>query len=307
VIRARLAGAALSLLLLACGGSGPPQTTSSQLPAGFVARAGQDLVSAASVSRIASAQGLPPQQAVSRALSDALFAAAARTSAPPGVASHIERAASARALLEQLNREAGRAGPPTDTELADLVRERWTDLDRPDAVRTVHAIVLDPESARLADARRIAEKIAEAVEPASNGEEFKNLARAVPLEGLEMMVESLPLITSDGRSFEKREGNFVPRGPFDLDFARAANALAAPGQVSPVTRSKFGFHVIRLEERVPGRVVPKTELGRLLGPEVLTRRAARARSDLLERLRKAASVEVDRGANQLTERLLAPP
>ena len=42
----------------------------------------------------------------------------------------IERAAIARSVLEQLSGDARRAGPPTDAELADVLRERWADLDR---------------------------------------------------------------------------------------------------------------------------------------------------------------------------------
>jgi peptidyl-prolyl cis-trans isomerase C len=287
--------------------SGATSSATSQVPAGFAARAGTELISASSVQRIAAAQGLAPAQALDRALSDALFAAAARGSAPLGVASHVERTALARALLEQLESAAIHAGPPTDAEINDLARERWLDVERPDAARTIHAIALvkNPEQAEAA--RRLAEKLAEAVKPATSATEFERLANSVPLDGLEMKVEALPPVTSDGRTFEQRDGRFVAAGTFEPEFARAAVALKTPGELSPITRSRFGFHVIRLEERVAGHVVPKAELAGLLGPDVLTRRAVRVRRELLEQLRSGVVIEVDRGVDELTTRAKVAP
>jgi parvulin-like peptidyl-prolyl isomerase len=122
----------------------------------------------------------------------------------------------------------------------------------------------------------------------------------VPHEGFELKVEPLSAVTADGRTFEKRDAAFLPRGAFDLDFARAASQLTTPGQLSPVIQSAFGFHVIRLEERIPGVAVPKAELPRLLEPEVMTRRAGRARRELLDKLRQGAKIEVDRAHDELT-------
>jgi hypothetical protein len=301
--------AALVALLCSCGGSSAPApaATSSQLPTGAAARVGSQLISTLSVSRIAQAQGLTPARALDHAVSDALLAQAASDSIWPGLAPHIERAALAHGVLEQLKGEATRGGPPTETELAELVKERWLDLDRPDAVRTIHAVVVNDKPERAAAAQRAAEKLAEAVKPATSADEFTRLAKAVPLDGFELKVEPLPPVTSDGRTFEQREGTFLARGNFDPAFARVAGALTTPGQLSPVTQTRFGFHVIRLEERLAGHVVPKSELADLLGPDVLTRRAARARRELLEQLRKARVIEVDRGVDELTARPKVAP
>jgi peptidyl-prolyl cis-trans isomerase C len=308
-IRAAGGGIALAALLAACDGSSSSAApaTRSRLPSGFVARIGADLVSTGSVSRIAAAQGVPPPEALERAASDALWAEAARRSAPVGIANHIERAALARSVLEQLARDAASGGPPSEAELGEVARERWLELERPDAVRTTHAVVLDQQSGADGAARRAAEKVAEAVKSATSAEEFARLAKGVPLDGLELQVEPLPAVSNDGRTFEQREGTRVARGTFDRDFARAANALTVVGQLSPVTRTKFGFHVIRLEERVPGNVVPKSELPKLLAADVVARRAARAKLDLVDQLRKGVIIERDRGIDELTARAKVTP
>jgi peptidyl-prolyl cis-trans isomerase C len=302
-------GVVVLSLLGACGGSSAPApaATASELPTGAAARVGTGLISTATVSRIASAQGLSPTRALNHALSDELFAQAARSSSRPGLVAQIERAALAHGVLEQLRIEATRGGPATEAEVAEVAQERWLDVDRPDAARTIHALVVNDKPEKAGAAQSAAEKLLEAVKPATSAEEFAQLAKAVPLDGFELKVESLPLVTSDGRAFDRRDGGFVARGTFDADFARAAGALTTPGQLSPVTRSRFGFHVIRLEERLAGHVVPRSELAQQLGTEVLTRRAARARRELLERLRKARIIEVDRGVDELTARPKVTP
>lgn len=296
------------LLVVCCSSGGaPPSVTSSSLPVGSAARAGAELVSATTVARIAERQGIAPRAAVDLALSDALFATEARSSLPLGASLSIDRAAAARGLLEQLARDATQAGAPTPAELAELARERWLEFDRPSAVRTTHAVVLNGKPERDAQAHALAEKLAEAVRAAHSEGELIRLANAVPAAGLQIRAEALPFVTADGRIFLRKDDGFkAGQGGFNVDFARAANALQSPGEQSPVVKTSFGYHVIRLEERVPGVVVPEAELSERLAPDVRVRRAGRARRELLDKLRQAAPVQIERAVNELTARVQAP-
>jgi len=58
---------------------------------------------------------------------------------------------------------------------------------------------------------------------------------------------------SDDPASAKRGGElgFFARGKMAREFEKAAFALAAPGDLSGVVRTSFGFHIIRLEERRP--------------------------------------------------------
>jgi hypothetical protein len=294
---------------LGCSGRAPPaRPSAAALPEGQVAAAGAELVSATTIARIVQRQGVAPAAAAAAAVSDALFAQGARERLAVGTARSIERAAVGRSMLEQLSGDARRAGPPSDAELADILRERWPDLDRPEAARTSHAVVLNDKPERDAAAKAVAQKLAEALQGVANGDELIKKAQAFPAEGFEIKAQELPFVTTDGRSFQRREAGFAPTPTrFDLDFARAANALEHPGQLSPVAKSSFGYHVILLEERAPKQVVPKERLPALLAPEVETRRAARARSELLERLHQAAPVQVDRAFDELTGSVKVAP
>jgi hypothetical protein len=306
--RPRAAAASL-LLALACGTrTEPSQPTASTLPPGAVARVAGELVSGSSVERIAAAQGLALKEALARAISDAVLAASGRERLEPGASSSIERAALARALLERLGAEAAAAGPPTEAEITDLLRERWTELDRPAAARTTHAVVINQDPKREADAKALAEALRAELAAATSAEDFMRRAKAVPGQGFDVKSEQLPAITADGRAFERHDKGYaeVPMS-FDRDFARAALMLQRAGELSPVVKTRFGFHVIRLEERIAASALPKTDLLSKLAPEVQTRRAASARRALLEKLRGANAVQIERAVDELTARVRTQP
>jgi peptidyl-prolyl cis-trans isomerase C len=305
--------AASGLLLLAstwaCGTPAEQaRPSSSTLPSGVVARVQDELVSGATAARIAESQGLELQAALSRAVTDALFAAGGRERLAPGVASSLERAAAARALLERFGAEAVAAGAPKDAELAALVKERWAELDRPEAARTTHVVVINDDPARDAAAKAVAEALRAALTAASSSEELVRLSKTVPSQGFDVKAEPLPAITADGRAFERRDQAFmeVPM-TFDLDFARAALQLQQAGELSGVVKTRFGYHLIRLEERIAASAQPDTELRVMLGSEVLARRASQARLALLEKLRGASAVQIERAVDELTARIQTAP
>jgi parvulin-like peptidyl-prolyl isomerase len=266
------------------------------------------LLSATSVTNVAVRQGVSPREALARLLSDALLASEARTRAAPGVVTAVERSADARALLERLAAEAAAAGPATQAEVDELSKERWTEVDRPDAARTAHVVVINADPARDGRARAVAQALLAAVQGSTSPQDFEQRAKAVAADGFEVRVEALPPVTADGRAFERKDQSWLPYPTtFDTDFSLAANQLREPGQLSPVTKSQFGYHVIRLVERVPGSTVPKADLLAVLEPEVRARRAVRARVELLEKLRTASGIQIDRAVDELTARVQASP
>jgi PPIC-type PPIASE domain len=296
-----------SLSALACSSgrdAAPASLRQTRLPASLSARVGSEDISIRTVSRITQAQGISARLARDRAVRDALFAQGARARFGAGsLVSVVERAAWARALLEGLKAEAMGHGPATDPEVAELSALRWQELDRPDSVRTTHAVVLvaKPESDALA--RAIAQRIWAAVRGVSEAKEFVRLAQTIPHDGVEVRVESLPAITSDGRSYyPENPRSDAASQHFDPDFARAAGLLAV-GQTSEPVKSAFGYHVIFCEARLPGKHVPLEERRALLSDEVIKGRAERLKQELLARLSGAAPIQVARSVEDLTGRV----
>src|SRR5450432_1650023 len=271
-----------------------PALRHAPLPNGVVARVGSDDISLATAQRIARAEGVALPVARDRALRDALFAAAARSAFQGrGLIPVLERAAAARVLLEGLKDEAVARGPASDAEVAELTALRWRELDRPETARTTHAVALVEKPADEEKARALAKQIFDAVRGVTDPDEFLHLAQAVPHDGMQVRAERLPAVTADGRVYDPNKPSADSEQGFDPDFAKAAMALHA-GQISEPTKTRFGYHVILCEARLPELRVPLGERRALLRDEVLKGRAERAKQELLARLAAAAPIQITR-------------
>lgn len=67
---------------------------------------------------------------------------------------------------------------------------------------------------------------------------------------------------SDDPSAKTNNGDlgFFAKGQMVPQFSEAAFALAKPGDISPVVKTRFGYHVIRLVDRKPARLRPFEEV-----------------------------------------------
>jgi hypothetical protein len=216
-----------------------------------------------------------------------------------GTIETAERGALARALLERLRREAESRGPPSDDEIEALTAERWLELARPPLARTTHAVVLSSPPADAPKAKRIAEAIANAVRGVKDATEFEKRARAVPAEGLDVRVEHLSPVAPDGRTGDpKAPPGTPPPTPLEVDYARAAHAISEVGGQSPIVQTRYGYHVILLEERLPERSFSLADRRSMLTPEIMSRRARELGDQLLERA-KQTPIRIDRSAPDL--------
>ena len=291
------------LVMVGCrGGAGvSPRPAAESLPAGLVARVAKDGIPAALVERIAQRQGVGAVAARDRAIQDALFAAEAHSQAAQDPRlRRAESAVLARGLIEQVSAQARAQGPIGARELAQAKERRWLEVDRPAAVRTVHAVVVVKDPGEEPAARRLAEQIAGAVRDAPTPAEFLSRARDVPPGGLVVRAEAVPPVSVDGRMVDPDAPARSEPQRFDLAFARAAHALGRVGDQSPVVRSQFGYHVIMLIERLEERRLPAEEGRRLLENDVLTERAKRLLEEMLNHLRTSGRVEVLPTAAELT-------
>jgi hypothetical protein len=325
VAGARRALLLTALLVAGCGGGkqrdGSPtgSTSAGSLPSGVVARVGTKLVQVETVAQIARAQGIEPRAALDAAVSDALLAlgaaagpVASRPEVRLGVAS-----VGAHALLRKLQADTA-AEPITKEELRREAESRWIDVDRPDGLRTIHAVVMaddKADAAKRARARELAERIRAALEPTVDqvgssaaparqeadkfrfdpSDErdpalaaFRRAASAVDSGGQQVRIEPLPVVAGDGRVIDY---GTEPGATFAAEFAEAAAALRSRGQLSPVVASPFGYHVIMLLERLPGRHATESELRAELHDRILLGRAKRAHQKLLAELRERGHVE----------------
>jgi parvulin-like peptidyl-prolyl isomerase len=93
---------------------------------------------------------------------------------------------------------------------------------------------------------------------------------------------------------EAGEGGWLPpfaRGELPEPFDRAFEL--APGEISPVIESPYGFHVFRLEARHPAREAEYADVRERIELELSRERLENLRRDWLRELRRSADIQVD--------------
>jgi peptidyl-prolyl cis-trans isomerase C len=286
-----------SVLGLSCGHGERTARTEDQnaaLGGDMAARVGGQVIPVSLVASVANAQNITAREAVRKLVDDEIAASAARTR---GLDQKLPVswklvAARARIVSERIHDDAKQRGLPTDEEVKILSEKHWVDVDRPPSIHVIHAIVMRPKDpSLLASARSLAAELHKAVVSASS-EDFEEAAKAVTHDPkLDVRVEKLPAFVDDGWV---TEGS----GRMDEAFTKAAFTLQSPGDTTAIVESSFGFHVIRLLERIPEKRMPFETRRLAFAEEVKTMRAYEAVSARLKALRDTIPVSVSPAAEQ---------
>lgn len=111
----------------------------------------------------------------------------------------------------------------SEAEIRSQFQANRAQYDKPEQVHVRHILVESEAEARFALARL------------NRGEKFEDLARQ--------------LSKDPGSKEQGGDLGFVGKGQLVPEFEQAAFALLRPGQISPVVKTQYGYHIIRLVER----------------------------------------------------------
>ena len=139
-------------------------------------------------------------------------------------------------------------------DLQAYYNEHRQEFKTPEAVKARHILKKFPDNAtaeQKAEVKAEAEKLLEMVKAAiAEGEDFAELAKkhsedagSAPQGGV-----------LRGRNPNLPSGDYFARGDMVQPFEKAAFDELAPGEVSGLVESRFGYHIIKLEEKRPEEI-----------------------------------------------------
>ncbi|ADE16667.1 PpiC-type peptidyl-prolyl cis-trans isomerase [Nitrosococcus halophilus Nc 4] len=186
-----------------------------------------------------------------------------------------------KARLKHLREQALAASPDFEALARERYQANQEQYQLPEQVKVSH-ILIKAEERSEEEARQLAEKV-------------RKLALAEEKPFAELAVEY-----SEDPSVERNQGDlgFIARGKTVKPFEEAAFALKQPGNISPVVKSRFGFHIIRLEERQPAQVQPFDQVKEKLVQEAKETYLNKVVQTHLNQIRNAEGIQMNREALQ---------
>jgi peptidyl-prolyl cis-trans isomerase D len=144
----------------------------------------------------------------------------------------------------------------TGEDLQAYYTEHRGEFKTPEAVKARHILKKFPDNAtdeQKAEVKAEAEKLLETVKAAiAEGEDFAELAK----EHSEDLGSAPQGGALHGRNPDLPQGDYFARGDMVQPFEKAAFDELAPGEVSDLVESSFGYHIIKLEEKRPEEIQP---------------------------------------------------
>lgn len=164
----------------------------------------------------------------------------------------------------------------SEEELKRYYEEHKKEMFLPERVRASHILIKvndnDPPKARK-EARKKIEDLREMIR---EGRDFGSLARAF---------SQCPSSKQDG------DMGYLKRGDSEENFDRAL-WLLKEGEISSVVETKFGYHIIYLQERLKEGPLPYEDVREEMERRVKKEREDAIIAEMAERLKKASTIEV---------------
>lgn len=167
--------------------------------------------------------------------------------------------------------------PPTDAELQSFYDEHREQFHEPAMVRARHILVRvmpqatpEEKAAKKAQIEAIRTRLVE-------GEDFAKLAREFSED--------------TGSARNGGDLGFFPQGVMVPEFDVAAFTLE-PNQLSDVITTQFGYHILQVTEKKPGRDVPLEEVKDRLATHLKRQKGIQAAQQHINELRAAAKIEI---------------
>lgn len=166
----------------------------------------------------------------------------------------------------------------------DAIKKFYTDnekaFDQPEMVKAAHILLVTLDSTTRADLpedqkkeKRV--KADQVLARVKAGEDFGKLAKEF----------------SDDRGSKDNGGEYTfPRGRMEPEFEAVAFALM-PGQISDIVTTKYGYHIIKVIEKLPAKKLPLAEVSSRIKDSLLAQEVQKQLPDYYKKVKEEAKLE----------------
>lgn len=132
----------------------------------------------------------------------------------------------------------------SENDIKNYYQDRISDFRQPEQVRARHILIKLAPNATSGQEEQARTKIEEILTKIRNGVSFEELAKKFSED--------------EGSAVNGGDLGKFPRGVMDPKFEEIAFSTPV-GEVSPVFKSSFGFHIVKVMETIPAKLVPLEE------------------------------------------------
>lgn len=175
-----------------------------------------------------------------------------------------------------LSKEVADKVTVTDEEVKKFYDDNKEKFKKEESVRASHILIGADEKASAEDKKKAKEKAESIRKRLVAGEDFAAVAKK------ESTCPSAPQ-GGDLGSFSR--GQMVP------EFEKVAFALK-PGEISEVVETKFGYHIIKVQEKKPAGTVTFDEAKKNVADYLKGQKIQKGVNEYLEKLRKDAKIDI---------------
>lgn len=164
----------------------------------------------------------------------------------------------------------------TDTEAREFYDKNPEKFKQGDTVRASHILLrVDPNAPEPAK-KQARTRIAGLLKRARSGADFAVLAKQH---------------SQDGSAQQGGDLGYFERGEMVPAFSEAAFSLA-PGQISDVVTTQFGFHIVKVTDRKPAARVPYEQVSRQIVEYLSSQKKQERATQVVDEAKKRARIEV---------------
>lgn len=164
----------------------------------------------------------------------------------------------------------------SDQDVKKFYDENPAQFQQPEQFRASHILIMVPQGATPAQKQEARAKIDGLLKQVRNGGDFAELAKAN---------------SQDGSAAAGGDLNYFGRGQMVEPFQKAVESLQV-GQVSDVVETQFGFHIVKLTDKKPGRTVALAEVNKKIADYLVMQQKQERANGFVEALRAKSKVEI---------------